>query len=131
MILLPRASPLVNSVVDLVPDDFTSNYNRRIKSGKDGNTKRNSNLSCKKTSLRTGNRSLQLVHERVVSYDLDYSEIDEEARRTWQLGKSLGLSADNDEDIIDALAARHMEKEEGTKHARAKSKEVRQRKIKS
>ena len=48
---------------------------------------------------------------------------DEKARGTGQVGKILGLSSDNDEDMIDSLAADHLEKEEGTKCTRARAKE--------
>ena len=39
----------------------------------------------------------------------------EEAKRTWALGKSLGLYAQNEDDVVNALPELHMEKEDGTK----------------
>ena len=43
-------------------------------------------------------------------YELVLYDDDEEARCSWQIRKNLGLSADNDKDMIDALAADHMKK---------------------
>ena len=51
----------------------------------------------------------------------------EEAKRTWELSKCLGLYASNDDDVIGALANLHMEKEDVTKRARARGKRGRNR----
>ena len=51
----------------------------------------------------------------------------EEARCTWDLGKSLGLFAQNEDDVVNAFAELHMEKEDGTKQARARGKRGRKK----
>ena len=46
----------------------------------------------------------------------------EEAKCTWALGKSLGLYAQNEDDVVNALAELQMEKKDGKKRARARGK---------
>ena len=114
-----KASSYVNNGDDLVLVDSTFGRDTSMKNGKVKNLDKNSNLSSKNTRLRKG------------PYESDPYDDDDEARRTWQFGKSLGLNADNDEDMVDALAIDHMQKEEGTKNARARGKKGRQRKGRS
>ena len=49
----------------------------------------------------------------------------EEAKCTWNIGKSLALCASNDDDVINALRTLHMEKEDGTKRPHAKGRKGR------
>ena len=55
------------------------------------------------------------------------SRLNPDMRRKLELGKCLGLYANNDEDIISTLVDLHMEKEDGTKWARARGKRGRNR----
>ena len=66
-----------------------------------------------------------LITNLVRVCELDASFCAEEAKLTWDLGKSLGFYAENDDDVINTLAYSYMEKEDRTKRARAKGKKGR------
>ena len=51
-----------------------------------------------------------------------YSIPVEEAKRTWDLGKKLGLYAENEQDVINALTDIHVVKEDSLKRAHARGK---------
>ena len=54
--------------------------------------------------------------------DKSNSDSVEEARCMSDLGKSLGLHAQNEDEVANALADLHTEKEDATKRARARGK---------
>ena len=53
----------------------------------------------------------------------------EEAKRTWKVGKNLGLYARNNEKVVNALVVLHMEIEVGMKQIHVRGKWRKSRKI--
>ena len=69
-----------------------------------------------KVPTRENNSAQAIVATNLASInDKAKSDNAEEAKCTWEIGKSLGLYARNDDEDINALADMHMEKEDGTK----------------
>ena len=116
------ASSFVKSDDDMLLADLAFKPNRRAKNVKNKESKGNSNMSFEKTNFKTGCCGPQLVSECVEPYQSKFFEGEAEAKRSWLLCKSLGLSTNNDEDMINALVVLHIEKEEGTKCACARGK---------
>ena len=59
---------------------------------------------------------------------LDASYEDErygEARNTWEIGKTLGLYSQNDEEVIKALVVAHENREENVKNVKSRGKKGR------
>ena len=56
------------------------------------------------------------------THEKAYSDCVEETKRTWDLGTKIGLYAENEHDVINALANLHMDKEDRTKRARVRGK---------
>ena len=88
--------------------------------------KRKARMSSTNESLRKENtdQTFVVTNPMGISDKANFNHA-EEVKCTWDLGKSLGLYASNDDDVINALTILHMGNEEGTRGARAKGKKGR------